>query len=342
MTSIINAAHTKGTRVVLTISVFAWSSGQAALQGALLGNPTARLNLAQQAAAAVRARGADGINLDFEPIASGYADEYTAFVRTVRAELDKQAPGYQLTFDTTGFIGNYPIEAATAPGGADAIFIMGYDYRTAGSSYVGSIDPLSGPAYDLQDTVNAYAARVSPSKLILGVPWYGRAWSTVSDQVNAQNQSGTKYGSLEHGHPRHRARLLEAVRPALGHPRTVGVGRLRAPELLDHVRLREQLATALLRRRAGREGPLRHDQPDGPARRRDLGPRLRRRPDRDAPGARREVPQRHDRAARGHPRAGPEPDERDVHRLVDRVPTRAASATTTSRSRSSAGRGSTG
>ena len=195
MTSIINAAHTKGTRVVLTISVFAWSSGQAALQGALLGNPTARLNLARQAAAAVRARGADGINLDFEPIASGYAEEFTEFVRTVRAELNKQAAGYQLTFDTTGYIGNYPLEAATAPGGADAIFIMGYDYRGAGATYAGSIDPLAGPAYDLADTVKAYAARVPASKLILGVPWYGRAWSTVSDLVNAKNQSGTKFGA---------------------------------------------------------------------------------------------------------------------------------------------------
>jgi len=195
MTSIINAAHTKGTRVVLTISVMAWSTGQAQLQGALLGNPTARLNLARQAAAAVRARGADGVNLDFEPIATGFDDEYTAFVRTLRSELNKQAPGYQLTFDTTGFVGNYPIQAATAPGGADAIFIMGYDYRGSGSSYVGSIDPASGPAYDLQDTIDAYASKVSPSKLILGVPWYGRAWSTVSDAVNARNQSGTKYGS---------------------------------------------------------------------------------------------------------------------------------------------------
>ena len=195
MTSIINAAHTKGTRVVLTISVFAWTSGQAALQGALLGNPAARQNLAVQAADAVRARGADGINLDFEPIASGYADEYTLFVRAVRAELDKRAAGYQLTFDTTGYIGNYPIEAATAPGGADAIFIMGYDYRTASAGYAGSIDPLSGPAYDLQDTVNAFAARVAPSKLILGVPWYGRAWSTVSDKVNARTQTGLKFGA---------------------------------------------------------------------------------------------------------------------------------------------------
>ena len=45
------------------------------------------------------------------------------------------------SFDTTGSIGNYPIQAATAPGAADAIFIMGYDYRGSGSTYVGSIDP---------------------------------------------------------------------------------------------------------------------------------------------------------------------------------------------------------
>ncbi|HWP63069.1 MAG TPA: glycosyl hydrolase family 18 protein [Candidatus Binatia bacterium] len=195
LTSIIDEAHRNGTRVVLTISVFAWSDGEAAKQAALLGDPAARLNLARQAAAAVRDRGADGINLDFEPIVSGYADEFVELVRTIRAELDRIAPGYYLTFDTTGWIGNYPIEAATAPGGADAIFIMGYDYRTGGSSPVGSVAPLAGPTYDIGDTVAAYTARVPASKLILGVPYYGRAWSTDTDQLNATNISGTKYGT---------------------------------------------------------------------------------------------------------------------------------------------------
>src|SRR4029079_14431404 len=103
--------------------------------------------LAGRAAAAVRPRGADGINLDFEPIATGYDDEYTAFVRTVRSELNKQAAGYQLTFDTTGFIGNYPIQAATSAGGADAIFVMGYDYRGSGSSFFGSTDSSPRPPH---------------------------------------------------------------------------------------------------------------------------------------------------------------------------------------------------
>ena len=194
MTAVIDDAHRAGTRVALTITSFAWRSTEAAAQAELLGNPVARLNLARQAAAAVRDRGADGINLDFEPIAPGHAADFTALVRSVRQELDAIAPGYQLTFDTTGFIGNYPIEDATAPGGADAIFIMGYDFRTAGSSPVGSIAPLQGPAYDVGDAVAQYVARVPPSQVILGVPYYGRVWSTETDQPQAVNISGVQFG----------------------------------------------------------------------------------------------------------------------------------------------------
>ncbi len=194
LTATIEAAHQRGTRVVLTVQAFAWTSTQAANQSTLLGSPAAQLNLAQQIAAAVRDRGADGVNLDFEPLSAGHEADFTAFLRLLRSQLDAIAPGYQLTFDTTGYIGNYPIEDATAPGGADAIFIMGYDYRTAPASNAGSIAPLTGPNYDLTDTAFAYLSRVPASKLIMGIPYYGRAWSTVSDAPNAKTQSGAKYG----------------------------------------------------------------------------------------------------------------------------------------------------
>ena len=194
MTKVINAAHQKGTRVVLTVSVFAWTSSQASVQKALLGSSTARLNLVKQTVAAVRDRGADGVNLDFEPLASGYADEFVALLKTFRSEFNKIKSGYQIVYDTTGYIGNYPLEASVGKSAADAIFVMGYDYRTAGSATSGSIDPLSGRKYDLADTVRAYTARVSPSRLILGIPWYGRAWSTESDAVRSKNISGLKYG----------------------------------------------------------------------------------------------------------------------------------------------------
>ena len=194
MTSVINAAHAKRRRVTLTLSVFAWTSGQAAVQKALLGSASARLNLARQAADAVRDRGADGINLDFEPLVAGSEDEFVALVQAMRAELDAVVPRAHLSFDTLGRPGNYPLERALAPGGADAVFVMGYDYRTAGAPAAGSFDPLAGPGYDLADTVRAYLARVPASRVILGVPYYGRAWSTVSDAVNARTQTGARYG----------------------------------------------------------------------------------------------------------------------------------------------------
>ncbi|HET7473061.1 MAG TPA: glycosyl hydrolase family 18 protein [Candidatus Limnocylindrales bacterium] len=195
MTSIISAAHKTHTRVVLTVQSFGWSSAGLTRQKSLLGSSTRRVNLARQIAAAVRDRGVDGVNLDFEPLASGYEAEFVALVKSIRYELNKIHSGYQITFDTLGSIGNYPLESATASGAADAIFIMGYDYRTAGSSPVGSIAPLDRAGYGILDTVLAYTARVSPSKLILGVPYYGRAWSTATDDVHSTNTSGTKYGA---------------------------------------------------------------------------------------------------------------------------------------------------
>ena len=195
MTGVINAAHASHARVVLTVQSFAWTSTGLARQKKLLASPTARANLATQIAAAVRARGADGVNLDFEPIASGYADEFTALVRKVRASLNAVAKGYQVTFDSTGWIGNYPIAAATAKGGADAVVVMGYDYRSSSSSPVGSIAPIGGPTYDIGDTLRAYLADVPASKVILGVPYYGRAWSTSTSKLHAKNISGTKNGT---------------------------------------------------------------------------------------------------------------------------------------------------
>jgi spore germination protein YaaH/flagellar hook assembly protein FlgD len=195
MTEVIQTAHANHTRVVLTVQSFAWNSSGVTKQKALLGSDTARANLARQIAAAVRDRGADGVNLDFEPIVSTYADEFTAFIQAIRAELDAVAPGYQLTFDTMGYVGNYPIEAATAPGGADAIVIMGYDYKIASSGTAGSVAPIGGPAYDLVETLAAYTSRVPASKLILAVPYYGRAWSTATDTLNSPTTSAAQFGS---------------------------------------------------------------------------------------------------------------------------------------------------
>jgi spore germination protein YaaH len=196
MTSVINNAHAHGTRVALTIESFAWDSAGAAAQTHLLSTPAASLRAAQQIAAEVGRRGADGVNLDFEPIAPHQSANYVAFVRTVRAELDKIHPGYELTFCATGRPNTYDLANLTAPGAADAAFIMGYDFRGGSPATTGSIDPLVSPSvYDLTNAVDAFRAQAPASKIILGLPWYGHAWSTWGrNDLNAPPADPTIYG----------------------------------------------------------------------------------------------------------------------------------------------------
>ena len=72
MTGVINAAHARGVRVVLTVTMMAWDG--VAQQAALLGSAEARSVLVNAIVAAVRDRNADGVNLDFEPFAVAQRD----------------------------------------------------------------------------------------------------------------------------------------------------------------------------------------------------------------------------------------------------------------------------
>lgn len=191
MTNVINTAHAHGTRVALSVESFAWTSGGIAAQTALLSSPAAQANLVAQIVGAVTDRGADGVSLDFEPIASGQKDNFVAFVKALRAALDASHPGYEIVFAATGYISNYDVVNLLGPGAADAVFIMGYDFRTGLAPTAGSTSPLTSPTvYDLTNAVNAYKAKVPASSIILGLPWYGIAFSTPSNAPNAYNQSG--------------------------------------------------------------------------------------------------------------------------------------------------------
>ena len=200
MTTVINNAHAHGTRVALTIESFAWDSNGAAYQTQVLSTPTIRARMAADIAGEVVRRGADGVNLDFEPIASAAYSNYVLFVQTLRQTLDAIHPGYELTFCATGSAGSYDLAHLLAPGAADATFIMGYDLRGGSPSVTGSIDPLTSTTntYTLTGIVNYFLTHGAPaSKVILGLPWYGHAWSTGSANpvVNAPPGSIATYGA---------------------------------------------------------------------------------------------------------------------------------------------------
>jgi spore germination protein YaaH len=129
MDRIIEKAHANGTKVVMSLERFAWTSGGAAISRAILSSPEARARLVREVVDEVVRRGIDGVNVDFEPIPRSQRQNFVRFVRALRTALDAVEPGYQLTYCATGHITNYDVASLAKPGAADAVYIMGYHYR---------------------------------------------------------------------------------------------------------------------------------------------------------------------------------------------------------------------
>jgi spore germination protein YaaH len=189
MTTVTNRAHALGVKVVLTVTLMAWNGDYSAMT-TLLNSSTNRQRLAGEIVGAVRARGADGVNLDFEPVPTSLKSQYTSFVRQLKSALVGGGVGSYLTVATMAgaatWSTGYDLPGLTASGAADAVMVMAYDFHYAGSTRAGGVAPISSPyIFDVSDAVSDHLAVVPASKLIWGVPYYGRAWTTQSSALNA-------------------------------------------------------------------------------------------------------------------------------------------------------------
>jgi len=189
MTGVINAAHQRGVKVVLTVTMMAWNNNYTAMS-TLLNSAASRSRLAGEIAASVKSRKADGVNLDFEPVPSSLRSQYTSFVREVKARLVSEGAGSFLTVATMAGAGTwatgYDIAALSAPGAADALMVMAYDFHWSGSARAGGVAPIASPwVLDITEALDDYLALVPAAKLIWGVPYYGREWSTTSSALNS-------------------------------------------------------------------------------------------------------------------------------------------------------------
>jgi spore germination protein YaaH len=197
MSGVISNAHARGVKVVLTVTMMAWDYDFNDFE-TLLRSSTNRNRLATEIANAVKARNADGVNLDFEPMPNSLESQYTAFVRKVKAELVRVGAGSYLTVAATGGAASWDegyelLDNADAngyslvsSGGATAIMVMAYDFNWSGSRRAGAVAPIDSPyVLDSRDAMAAFRAKVPGHQLIWGVPYYGRAWTTTGSGLNS-------------------------------------------------------------------------------------------------------------------------------------------------------------
>jgi len=181
--TIVDHAHAAGVRVDLTVTSFGFDKN-----AAFFADPTAMASAASAISGLVQAEGLDGVNLDVESLYNENFAAYGTFVGQLRAALRAWNPAARVSVATNGSLSGAGMAVQALANGADRVFVMGYAYRTAGSSPVGSISPIVRADGDksLTWTLDLYASKGIPAdRLLLGLPYYGRNWPTTSGSLNA-------------------------------------------------------------------------------------------------------------------------------------------------------------
>jgi spore germination protein YaaH len=174
----IRAARRQGARVEIVYSSFGSAKNRA-----FYGDPKAQERWLGEIVGLVEELELDGINVDVEALPIDLVADYGAFVGRLRTALRERVPEAQVSVATQPNEVGAAMAAAAASAGADRIFLMGYDYRWAGSEPGASapIDRVDGETKDLLWSLDLYGALGVPSdRLILGLPLYGVTWPVIA------------------------------------------------------------------------------------------------------------------------------------------------------------------
>jgi putative cell wall-binding protein/spore germination protein YaaH len=181
--TIVSHAHAAGVRVDLTVTSFGYAKNTA-----FFTDPTAMSTAVAAIAAMVKAKGLDGVDLDIESLYNANFAAYGVFVGQLRTALRAANPAARVSVATNASLSGAAMAVQALANGADRVFIMGYNYRSAGSNPAGSIAPLvrADGGKSLTWTLDTYASYgIAADRLLLGLPYYGRTWSTTTGDLHA-------------------------------------------------------------------------------------------------------------------------------------------------------------
>ena len=141
--------------------------------------------LIEQLVALVRARNANGVNIDFEQVSAAQRANLVRFASDLARGFRTELPGAEVScaIPAIDWSKSYDVQALSAV--CDHLILLGYDYSWKGSKNAGAIAPLEGPA-SIAKSVDTYLAAGVPSgKLVVAVPYYGYDWPVQSDVPQA-------------------------------------------------------------------------------------------------------------------------------------------------------------
>lgn len=185
-TPVVDYAHQRGTKVLLTVTNFG-----TARNTALLSDTLKQKHLLETLIPLLKSRNADGVNFDLESVALSQKDNLVSFMQRAVSRIKAELPTAEISMATPAvdWSGSWDLKKLSEL--CDYLIIMGYNYYWSGSSTAGPVAPLLNETYNVSRSVNTYlGAGVAPAKLMLGVPWYGYDWP-VEDESRKSKTTGT-------------------------------------------------------------------------------------------------------------------------------------------------------
>ncbi|MCD6017524.1 MAG: N-acetylmuramyl-L-alanine amidase, negative regulator of AmpC, AmpD [Bacteroidetes bacterium] len=186
----VDSALSKGVNVHFCATLFGSHS-------TFWGSSTAQQTFITNAINLLNSRpGSNGINIDFEGMGSGDKAPFATFMTNLCNQVHAANANYKVTMALYAVEwGSNTFDIAALNPIVDNFIIMGYDYYYSGSSTAGPEAPLynfqTGYNYTLAKSITHYLNKgVSKSKLLLGLPWYGREWETLAATAPSSTTGG--------------------------------------------------------------------------------------------------------------------------------------------------------
>lgn len=148
-----------------------------ALAASVLGDPERRARHVAAIHDTVRARGYDGIDINYENMAADLRGAFTVFIRDLADLLHAEGRLLAVTLqpktgEPGGGNGSAALDYAAIGAVADLVRVMAYDYSWE-TSGPGPVAPLPW----VEQVVRYAAAQIPPARLQLGVALYGYEWA---------------------------------------------------------------------------------------------------------------------------------------------------------------------
>lgn len=191
-TEAVSVAHANGVKVDLAFTLF----NNTAIAN-LCSSPAARAKAIDSMITQMEAGGADGISIDFEFVNAAAREGFVSFVEELRAELISRGhPDAEISIAGPAVDWSNGLDLPALMETADWFFIMNYDFFWSGSTYAGPVgimrvskDWASITSRSETRSIAEFASMLKPElrrKLISGVPYYGREWTTTTGELGAK------------------------------------------------------------------------------------------------------------------------------------------------------------